>query len=557
VPVFPKNRAPGNQAMHAQHKARDLNPVQSRFLGQSFLGRFFLVVKPVMEHQAMGDPVLTAASIVKEFSGVRVLNDINLEISGGEVFGIIGENGAGKSTLIKIFSGIYQATSGDLFLEKQKIEVKNPIMAKKLGISTVPQEFNLIGTLSVFENIFLGSEIGKYLLLDKAAMKRRTVQLLQELNSKISPDTLVDALSVAEKQIVEIAKALVHDSKILIMDEPTTVLTKDETGVLFSRMRQLKRKGVSILFISHKLKEIREICDRVMILRDGQQISIDQAADIDEHEMARRMVGRELTQIFPKKTLAQDKPALEIKGVEVADSVHGVHFSLARGEVLGMAGLRGSGQTELAEAIMGIERMKAGEVFVHGKPVNIRSPRHAVKEKIAYLSDDRQGKGIIVNFNVPSNITLISLKNYARILINKRKEHHSAQNYVKKFGIRAASLAYELQYLSGGNQQKVYLSKWMDTRPEVLILNEPTRGIDVNAKSEIYHFVQSLAENGIACLVISSELEEVIGLCSRVLVMRAGKITGELTGDDINEETIMLYATGLQDTATTDGMTIQ
>jgi ribose transport system ATP-binding protein len=543
--------------MYAQHKARDLNPVQSRFLGQSFLGRFFLVVKPVMEHQAMGDPVLTAASIVKEFSGVRVLNDINLEISGGEVFGIIGENGAGKSTLIKIFSGIYQATSGDLFLEKQKIEVKNPIMAKKLGISTVPQEFNLIGTLSVFENIFLGSEIGKYLLLDKAAMKRRTVQLLQELNSKISPDTLVDALSVAEKQIVEIAKALVHDSKILIMDEPTTVLTKDETGVLFSRMRQLKRKGVSILFISHKLKEIREICDRVMILRDGQQISIDQAADIDEHEMARRMVGRELTQIFPKKTLAQDKPALEIKGVEVADSVHGVHFSLARGEVLGMAGLRGSGQTELAEAIMGIERMKAGEVFVHGKPVNIRSPRHAVKEKIAYLSDDRQGKGIIVNFNVPSNITLISLKNYARILINKRKEHHSAQNYVKKFGIRAASLAYELQYLSGGNQQKVYLSKWMDTRPEVLILNEPTRGIDVNAKSEIYHFVQSLAENGIACLVISSELEEVIGLCSRVLVMRAGKITGELTGDDINEETIMLYATGLQDTATTDGMTIQ
>ena len=505
----------------------------------------------------MSDPILTATSIVKEFSGVRVLNDINLEISGGEVFGIIGENGAGKSTLIKIFSGIYQATSGDLFLEGQKIDVKNPIMAKKLGISTVPQEFNLIGTLSVFENIFLGSEIRKYLLLDKAAMKRRTVQLLQELNSKISPDSLVDSLSVAEKQIVEIAKALVHDSKILIMDEPTTVLTKDETGVLFGRMRQLKRKGVSILFISHKLKEIREICDRVMILRDGQQISIDKADEIDEHEMARRMVGRELTQIFPKKTLAQDEPALEIKGVEVADSVHGIYFSLAKGEVLGMAGLRGSGQTELAEAIMGIARMKAGEVFVQGKPVTIRSPRHAVQEKIAYLSDDRQGKGIIVNFDVPSNITLISLKNYSRILINKRKEYHSAQDYVKKFSIRAASLDYELQYLSGGNQQKVYLSKWMDTRPAVLILNEPTRGIDVNAKSEIYHFVHSLAASGIACLVISSELEEIIGLCSRVLVMRAGKIAGELTGDEINEETIMLYATGLQDTGITDGMTIQ
>jgi ribose transport system ATP-binding protein len=322
-------------------------------------------------------------------------------------------------------------------------------------------------------------------------------------------------------------------------------------------MRRLKRKGVSILFISHKLKEIREICDRVMILRDGQQISIDKAGDIDEHEMAHRMVGRELTQIFPEKTLAQAEPALEIRGVAVANCVQGVHFSLARGEVLGMAGLRGSGQTELAEAIMGIERMKAGEVLVHGKPINIRSPRHAVQEKIAYLSDDRQGKGIIVNFDVPSNITLISLKNYSRILINKRKEYHSAQNYVKKFGIRAASLAYELQYLSGGNQQKVYLSKWMDTRPEVLILNEPTRGIDVNAKSEIYHFVHALAESGIACLVISSELEEIIGLCSRVLVMRAGKIAGELTGDAINEETIMLYATGLQDTGISDGMTIQ
>lgn len=505
----------------------------------------------------MDNPILTAASIVKEFSGVRVLNDINLEVSNGEIFGIIGENGAGKSTLIKIFSGIYQATSGELFLEGHKVEIKNPIMAKRLGISTVPQEFNLIDTLSVFENIFLGSEIRKHLLLDKSAMKRRTVQLLHELNSKILPDTLVDSLSVAEKQIVEIAKALVHDSKILIMDEPTTVLTKDETGVLFSRMRNLKRKGVSILFISHKLKEIREICDRVMILRDGLPISIDNTEDIDEHEMALRMVGRELTQIFPKKSVAQAESALEIKGVEVADSVHGIHFCLARGEVLGIAGLMGSGQTELAEAIMGIERMKAGEMLIRGKHVNIRSPRHAVQEKIAYLSDDRQGKGIVVNFNVPSNITLISLKNYSRILINKRKEQKSAQSYVEKFGIRAASLAYELQYLSGGNQQKVYLSKWMDTQPEVLILNEPTRGIDVNAKSEIYHFVQSLAESGIACLVISSELEEIIGLCSRVLVMRAGKITGELTGEDINEETIMLYATGLQDTGNKDGVTIQ
>jgi ribose transport system ATP-binding protein len=505
----------------------------------------------------MGDPVLAAAAMIKEFSGVRVLDDINLEVSGGEIFGIIGENGAGKSTLIKIFSGIYQATSGELFLEGQKVEIKSPIVAKKLGISTVPQEFNLIGTLSVFENIFLGSELRKHLLLDKTSMKRRTIELLQELNSKFSPDALVDSLSVAQKQIVEIAKALVHDSKILIMDEPTAVLTKEEANILFSRMQSLKDKGVSILFISHKLKEIREICDRVMILRDGRQISIDRTGEIDEHEMAHRMVGRQLTQIFPPKTIGREEPALEVKSIEVSDSVHDVTFRLAKGEVLGIAGLMGSGQTELAEAIMGIGKIEAGELFIQGRQVNIRSPRHAVHEKIAYLSDDRQGKGILLNFDVPSNITLISLKDYAKILINKVKEYKSAQDYRERFSIRAASLAYELQYLSGGNQQKVYLSKWMDTHPEVLILNEPTRGIDVNAKSEIYHFVQSLAVSGIACLVISSELEEIVGLCSRVLVMRSGRITGELIGDDINEETIMLYAVGLQDTRNKDGATIQ
>jgi ribose transport system ATP-binding protein len=537
---------------------RDRNPVSiDRHPNLHGLGIVLLPVNPVMEQLTMGDPVLATAAMVKEFSGVRVLDDINMELYGGEVFGIIGENGAGKSTLIKIFSGIYQATSGELFLEGQRIEVKSPIMAKKLGISTVPQEFNLIGTLSVFENIFLGSEIRKHLLLDKTSMKRRTVQLLEELNSRIPPDALVDSLSVAQKQIVEIVKALIHDSKILIMDEPTAVLTKEEISVLFSRMQSLKDKGVSILFISHKLREIREICDRVMILRDGRQISIDRADEIDEHEMAHRMVGRQLTQIFPQKTRAQEGSALEVRGVQVSDSVHGIDFRLARGEVLGIAGLMGSGQTELAESIMGIVKMEAGEIFVQGRQVNIRSPRHAVREKIAYLSDDRQGKGIILNFNVPSNITLISLKNYSRILINKAKEYRSAQDYVKRFGIRAASLAYELQYLSGGNQQKVYLSKWMDTLPNVLILNEPTRGIDVNAKSEIYHFVQSLAESGIACLVISSELEEIIGLCSRVLVMQSGRITGELTKDDINEETIMLYAVGLQDAGKTNGATIQ
>jgi len=493
----------------------------------------------------MAQPILAASSITKEFSGVRVLDAISLTILPGEIFGIIGENGAGKSTLIKIFSGVHQATSGELLLAGQPTKVKNPIVAKNLGISTMPQEFNLIDTLSVFENVFLGSEIRKHLLVDKSTMRSRTVRMLQELSSPISPDTLVESLSVAEKQIVEIAKALIHESKILIMDEPTTVLSKEETDILFSRMRLLKEKGVSILFVSHKLREVREICDRVMVLRDGQLISIDRTDAIDEHEMTRRMVGRELTRVFPSKTLPQTEPALEVRKAEVTDTVRGVDFCLSRGEVLGLAGLMGSGQTELAEAIMGIRSLKAGEILVQGESVNIRSPQHAIREGIAYLSDDRQGKGIVVNLDVPSNITLISLADYGRILISKTKELGSAGIYQERFDIRAASLHYELQFLSGGNQQKVYLAKLMDTKPEVLILNEPTRGIDINAKGEIYGFVQSLAASGIACLIISSELEEIIGLCTRVLVMREGRITGELTGDRINEETMMLHATGL------------
>lgn len=505
----------------------------------------------------MSQALFSTSQISKEFSGVFVLNDITLDVYPGEVLGIIGENGAGKSTLLKIINGIYQLTSGELFLEGQKVDIKNPISAKRLGISMVPQEFNLIGALTVFENVFLGSELNSGFFLDKTRMRKRTRELLNELHSKINPDALVENLGVAEKQMVEIAKALVHDSKILIMDEPTTVLTKDEIEVLFSRIRQLKEKGVSIIFISHKLGEIREICDRVMILRDGDHISTDPTKAIDEHEMARRMVGRELTQIFPEKTTPLDKPALEIRQMEIPGAVFGVDLTLKKGEVLGIAGMMGSGQAELAEAVMGIQRMSAGEVIVDGVVAQIQSPMDAVRHKIAYLSDDRQGKGIVLNFDIPGNITLISLREYSRVFINKAKERSRAGEFVEQFDIKAASLSSQLQYLSGGNQQKVYLSKWMDTQPAVLILNEPTRGIDVNAKSEIYHFIHSLAKTDIACLVISSELEELIGLCSRVLVMHEGKITGELTGADINEETIMFHAAGLRNAGHDNGVMVQ
>jgi ribose transport system ATP-binding protein len=494
----------------------------------------------------MAEHIFRTEGISKEFSGVRVLNNVNVEIQKGEIFGIIGENGAGKSTFVKIISGIYAPTEGQLFLNQQPVTIKNTLVAKALGISMIPQEFNLIDTLTVFENIFLGYEYRQAGLLDKKRMKARTRQLLGELNTNISPEATIRDLSVAQKQMVEIAKALAHDSKILIMDEPTTVLTEHEINILYALMENLKAQGVTLLYISHKLKEVKRICDRVMVLRDGDVISIDPTADVDEHEMARRMVGRELSQVFPDKLLPSEEVVLQVEDLSADPGLEHNTFEVQKGEILGFAGLVGAGRTELAEAIMGLRRKRGGRVLMKGRECRINSAADAVKYNLAYLSEDRQGHGLVMNFDIPSNITLISLQRYTRGLINKAKERRQTEEYVQEFNIKAASMRLQLQYLSGGNQQKVYLAKWMDTKPEVLILDEPTRGIDVKAKREVYHFIHALAQSGIACILISSEIEEVIGMCTRVIVMREGKITGVLTGDHINEEEIMYHATGLK-----------
>lgn len=494
----------------------------------------------------MEKSLFAISGIFKEFSGVRVLDNINLDIRSGEILGILGENGAGKSTLLKIISGIYTPTSGDLLLNGEKVDIPSPMEAKKLGISMIPQEFNLVDTLTVFENIFLGSELCSGLLLNKQKMRERTTELLLELQTTISPNALISSLSVAQKQMVEIAKALVHDSSILIMDEPTTVLTNTEVEILLRLMEKLKDKGVTILFISHKLKEVKRVCDRVLILRDGEQISVEDVNEIDVHDMARKMVGRELNTIFPEKAKASTETVLKVSNLNIPKLLHKISFHLNKGEILGLSGLVGAGRTELAESIMGLRQIESGEIEINDKVVSINSPLDALNHKLGYLSEDRKGKGLLLNFRIPENISLISLKKYTNIFINKSKEAESAKRYVKQFNIKASSMKSELEYLSGGNQQKVYFSKWMDTEPEILILDEPTRGIDVNAKKEIYHFIRSLVDNGVSCIVISSELEEVIGLCSRVLVMREGSITGEVTGSSINEEEIMFYAAGLK-----------
>ncbi|WP_432460080.1 MULTISPECIES: sugar ABC transporter ATP-binding protein [unclassified Agarivorans] len=497
------------------------------------------------------EPILSLEKISKHFSGVPVLDGISAQIMPGEVMGILGENGAGKSTLLKIISGIYQSSGGRISVAGKQVKINSPSDAKALGIAMIPQEFNLIASLNVFENIFLGQELKGPILLNKKAMRQRTQELLSLLETELSADALIEQLSVAEKQMVEIAKALVNDARLLIMDEPTTVLTSQEVTVLFKLIEKLKAQGVTILFISHKLKEVKQLCDRLMILRDGSLITIEQVSEINEQDMARKMVGRELNQVFPLRSEIQSQQALEIQQLSIKGLLHDISFSVRRGEVLGFAGLVGSGRTEMAEAIMGLRRRHSGKIWVQQQMVSIHNIKDALKHGLAYLSEDRQGCGLTMNFNLPENISLISLSQYCKGLINHRKTHQTAEHYVKRFDIKAASLNSELLYLSGGNQQKVYLAKWMDTQPQILILDEPTRGVDVNTKKEIYHFVQNLTEQGLAVVVISSDMEELIGLAHRVLVMREGRIQGELKAQQINEQQIMFLAAGLTSQATT------
>src|SRR5665648_192798 len=495
----------------------------------------------------MEEVLLKTVNISKEFSGVRVLNNINIELNKEEIFGIIGENGAGKSTLIKIINGTYQPTEGQLIFDGQSVKMSHEV-AKKIGISTIPQEFNLVEDLNVYENIFLGKEQMKTrFLLDKEYMKTRTQELLHELETKIPPDEKIQNLSVAKKQMVEIAKAIAYNSKLLIMDEPTTVLTSYEIEILFNLMKRLKEKGVTIVYISHKLKEVKTICDRVMVLRDGDFISLDKIEDIDGQEMANRMVGREFNQLFPEKTAINKKIVMEVKNLSIPGLLSDINFELYKGEILAFAGLVGAGRTELAETIMGIRKKKTGEIYINSKKRDINSPDKAINNKIAYLTEDRQGTGVLTEFDVVSNITLTSLKKYSKILIDHKKENEKCEYYIDNFNIKVPSLKSKLIYLSGGNQQKVSFAKSLDTEPDIFIVDEPTRGIDINAKMVIFRFIHELVQSGISCIFISSELEEIIGMCNRVVVMREGSITGILEGEHINEEEIMYYATGLKE----------
>nr|WP_296015190.1 sugar ABC transporter ATP-binding protein [uncultured Acidovorax sp.] len=486
-------------------------------------------------------------NVTKEFGPVRVLHGVGFALQPGRVYGLLGENGAGKSTLMKILAGYESPTTGEVVVDGA---VRAPgggsRAAEAQGIVLIHQEFNLADDLTIAQNIFLGHEIKRGLFLDDKAMREKTREALAKVGLPLDPDTRVRKLIVAEKQLVEIARALARNARLLIMDEPTATLTPGETERLFALMAGLKAAGVTIIYISHKLDEVERTTDEVVVMRDGLLVAREPTASVTRRQMANLMVGRELADLFPPKLPAPQAgaPAIKVRGLSVPGWAEDVSFEVRRGEILGFAGLVGAGRTELFEGLLGLRPRSAGTVELAGKPVNLKSPRDAARHGLTYLSEDRKGKGLHVHFGLRPNLTLMALERYAKPWLDPAAEQAALRDAVQEFGIRTGSLEVRASSLSGGNQQKLALAKVLHPGPSVVVLDEPTRGVDVGAKREIYHLVQRLAEQGLAVVVISSELMELIGLCHRVAVMRAGRLQTTLQEPNLTEEELIAHATG-------------
>lgn len=495
----------------------------------------------------MGEVLLETRGISKSFFGNAVLEDINFSCEKGEVHALLGENGAGKSTLMKIISGVQPPTSGTIVFEGREVRLRDTIHAQSLGISIIHQEFNLIPYLSVSENIFLGSQPTKRGFIDFRAIRRRVEELARSLNVVIDPDALVQDLSVAQQQMVEILKALNVDAKLIIMDEPTAALTPQEVSALFDIVRKLKSEGKTIIFISHRLNEVFEIMDRITVIKDGRMVGTVLKEETSKEQIVNMMVGREISHVYPDRPERVDgEVVLEVKDLVVKEGFQPASFTLRAGEILGLTGLEGQGQRELLRAIFGLHRKLSGEIRLRGERIEIGSPKDALRHKIAFLSDDRKTEGVCLTLPIYSNIALPILNRLARFgMLFKRSEYQTAKEYAQALDVRAASIHVPVQSLSGGNQQKVAIARCLTTKPDVLIVSEPTRGIDVGAKLEVYKLLRKLADQGTAILFLSSDLLEVIHTSDRILVVYAGGIRGELMPDEATEEGIMGIATGV------------
>lgn len=493
-------------------------------------------------------PVLAAERISKAFGEVQVLFSVELDVLPGEVHALVGENGAGKSTFIKILSGFEVPTSGRILLDGEPVSLPANSAAEALGIVMIHQEFNLAEHLTVTESLFLGREICRFGVLDRRAMRAETRRVLDMLGSHVDENALISSLAVADKQMVEIAKAISREARVIFMDEPTAVLSREETDVLFGQVRKLKAKGTSFVFVSHKLDEVMEISDRVTVLRDGQWIKTAPTSLLDGEAIAQLMVGRELSSLYPSKhePNVDEQIVLSVRGLSTG-YVRDVSFDLRKGEVLGFSGLIGSGRTELMEAIAGLRLRTAGEVEIRGNALPAHDFREATARGLAYMTKDRKGRGLLLDEGMTSNLTLQSIGQHVRHgYLDPSSEAKAMARAKRRFDIRVRDDRVRVGRMSGGNQQKLLLAKIMETEPQIVIIDEPTRGIDVGTKQQIYHFIAALAREGRSIIVVSSELPEVIGLCTRVAVMREGHLVGMLEGEEISEQMIMRYAAGLR-----------
>jgi ribose transport system ATP-binding protein len=501
-----------------------------------------------MSEKAAVAPIVEMKSITKDFPSVRALDDVSIAFRPGEVHGLIGENGAGKSTLMRILCGVKVPTTGELQLRGESVRIGGPADAQRRGISMIHQELNVVEELSVAENIMLGHEPTRGGLIQRSEMATKASELLEGIGCRIDPWRLIKNLSIAEQQMVEIAKALSHKAEVLIMDEPTAVLTQREVALLMKLIRDLRERGVAIIYISHILPEVLDICDRVTVLRDGAVVHrFDSLDGVTEHDLANTMVGREMSDQFPARTEVGSEVVFEAQDITVPGHVNGVSFAVRKGEIFGFGGLIGAGRTELAEAIACLRPRTSGTVRVNGEDITARTAREAVQQGISYLSEDRRGTGLVMGMNIIENTTLVSLRNYSRLLIRFRAEREATERHVRDLATKIGRLEEDVQTLSGGNQQKVALAKWLETKPKVLILDEPTRGIDVGAKAEIYRLIHDLTAQGMICLVISSEMNELLGLCHRIAVMRDGELRGVLDGTTATDREVMRVAAGVEE----------
>ena len=492
--------------------------------------------------------VLRADHISKSFGPIEVLSSISLDLQAGEVHAVIGENGAGKSTLMRILSGHLTPTKGSLHLDGQPIVFSGPVEAEGKGIVLVHQEILLAQDLTVAQNLFLGRELRRYGFVDDRAMRERTRAVLDELGVSIDPDRVVGRLSIADRQLVQIARALLVPHKVVAFDEPTAVLTPIEAESLFQIIRRLRSQGVAVLYISHRLNEVKAVADRVTVLRDGRLITTRDIEGLEPLEMARLMVGRDMSKLYPEKpATASDQTILTVRDMSVPGYVENASFTLRRGEILGFGGLIGAGRTELFEGLVGL-RPSQGAVTLDGSKVHFSDAREAMAAGVVYLSEDRKGKGLLLQQNLRVNLTLAALEKFTRgSFIDVAGEERTLDEAIKDFDIRTRRRDLLAGQLSGGNQQKLLLAKMMLIEPRIVIIDEPTRGVDIGTKEQIYRFIATLAQQGRSVVVISSEMQELIGLCHRVIVMRNGQVAGEVEQADLSEDAIVYLATGVHE----------